>query len=254
MNKENQITRILNNYARMSFNFGPTLLSWLAENAARTYRMILDGERRSRELFDGHSSAMAQVYNHLIMPLANRRDRLTQIRWGIADYNIRFGHAPEGMWLAETAADTETLRLLAAGGHQASPSSRRANANASAPQRRHSRRQLRSKLGKPTGDWINTRNATVDPTHPYLVRFASGLSLAVFFYDGPTSRAIAFEGLLNSGEDLRHPPQAGLSRQQPAASWSTSPPTARATATTTAWRNGTRLRPSPAWSRTRTPG
>jgi alpha-amylase/alpha-mannosidase (GH57 family) len=94
VNQDNQITRIVNNYARMSFNFGPTLLSWLAENAPRTYRMILDGERRSCGLFDGHSSAMAQVYNHLIMPLASRRDRLTQIRWGIADYKHRFGHDP----------------------------------------------------------------------------------------------------------------------------------------------------------------
>jgi len=201
VNKQNEITRILNNYARMSFNFGPTLLSWLAENAARTYRMILDGERRSRALFQGHSSAMAQVYNHLIMPLANRRDRLTQIRWGIADYRQRFGHAPEGMWLAETAADTETLQLLAAEGIRFTILAPR--------QCRHVRPITGGKVGakvdnaKPTGDWIDTPNATVDPTHPYLVRFPDkpdAPPLAVFFYDGPTSRAIAFEGLLNSGE------------------------------------------------------
>jgi alpha-amylase/alpha-mannosidase (GH57 family) len=86
LNIKNQIVRIVNNYARISFNFGPTLLSWLKENAPRTYRMILDGERRSRKTFGGHSSAMAQIYNHIILPLANTRDRLTQIRWGIADY------------------------------------------------------------------------------------------------------------------------------------------------------------------------
>ena len=91
VNNKNQITRIVNNYARMSFNFGPTLLSWLMENAPRTYRMILDGERRSRKSFNGHSSAMAQVYNHIILPLANRRDRITQIRWGIADYQHHYG-------------------------------------------------------------------------------------------------------------------------------------------------------------------
>ena len=112
-NSKNQITRIVNNYARISFNFGPTLLSWLKEKAPRTHRMILDGERRSRRNFKGHSSAMAQVYNHMIMPLADRRDRLTQIRWGIADYQHHYGAPPEGMWLAETAADTETLELLA---------------------------------------------------------------------------------------------------------------------------------------------
>ena len=90
VNSKNQITRIVNNYARISFNFGPTLLSWLMENAQRTYRMILDGERRSRKSFKGHSSAMAQVYNHVILPLANRRDRITQIRWGIADYQRHY--------------------------------------------------------------------------------------------------------------------------------------------------------------------
>jgi alpha-amylase/alpha-mannosidase (GH57 family) len=192
VNKENQITRIINNYARMSFNFGPTLLSWLADNAARTYRMILDGERRSRDLFGGHSSAMAQNYNHLIMPLANHRDRLTQIRWGIADYKSRFGHAPEGMWLAETAADTETLRLLAEEGIRFTVLAPR--------QCKRVRPLPGGKSDNRQADWINTPNATVDPTHPYSIRFESGQSLAVFFYDGPTSRAIAFEGLLNSGE------------------------------------------------------
>jgi alpha-amylase/alpha-mannosidase (GH57 family) len=198
VNQNNQITRILNNYARMSFNFGPTLLSWLAENAPRSYRNLLDGERRSREIFSGHSSAMAQVYNHLIMPLANRRDRLTQIRWGIADYKSRFGHAPEGMWLAETATDTETLELLAQEGIKFTILAPR--------QCRRVRAISGGKVGskvdnaKPTGEWIDTPNAIVDPTHPYLARFADGHTLALFFYDGPTSRAIAFEGLLNSGE------------------------------------------------------
>ena len=203
VNKENLITRIVNNYARMSFNFGPTLLSWLADNAPRTYRMILDGERSSRELFKGHSSAMAQVYNHIIIPLANTRDRITQIRWGIADYKQRYGVAPEGMWLAETAADTLSLELMAAEGirftvlapHQCKRF------------RPISRQFSESEAGKapqvtihPTGDWINTPSSNVDPSRPYLVRFPSGHSIAVFFYDGPISRAVAFEGLLNSGE------------------------------------------------------
>ena len=96
VNIKNQIMRIVNNYARISFNFGPTLLSWLKENAPRTYRMILDGESRSRKRYRGHSSAMAQVYNHMIMPLASTRDRVTQIRWGIADYKSSFGVAARG--------------------------------------------------------------------------------------------------------------------------------------------------------------
>jgi alpha-amylase/alpha-mannosidase (GH57 family) len=188
VNNKNQITRIVNNYARISFNFGPTLLSWLVENAPRTYRMILDGERRSRKTFKGHSSAMAQVYNHIILPLANRRDRVTQIRWGIADYQLRYGTAPEGMWLAETAADNDSLELLAAHGIKFT---------VLAPHQCKRFRPLKS-----DAHWTDTPNASVDTTRPYLVRFASGLSIAIFFYDGPASRAIAFEGLLNSGEGL----------------------------------------------------
>ncbi len=116
VNGENQIIRIMNNYSRISFNFGPTLLSWLEENAPRTYRMIRDADRQSMLRYDGHGSALAQVYNHVIMPLAITRDRITQIRWGIADFQHRFGRAPEGMWLSETAVDFETLDLMAQNG------------------------------------------------------------------------------------------------------------------------------------------
>jgi len=196
VNSKNHIIRIVNNYARISFNFGPTLLSWLKENAPRTYRMILDGERRSRKNFKGHSSAMAQVYNHIIMPLANTRDRITQIRWGIADYQHHYQTPPEGVWLAETAADTETLELLAQHGIKFT---------VLAP---HQCKAIRSL--KDAGDWTPTPNATVDTTRPYLMRFDSGVSLAIFFYDGPRSRAIAFEGLLNSGENFAARLKAGF--------------------------------------------
>jgi alpha-amylase/alpha-mannosidase (GH57 family) len=188
LNEKKQITRILNNYARISFNFGPTLLSWLKENAPRTYRNILFGERRSRASYGGHSSAMAQVYNHIIMPLASDRDRITQIRWGIADYQSHYGSAPEGMWLAETAADTGTLELLAEHGIKFT---------LLAPHQCKRFRPL-----KEAAAWTETPGASVDTTRPYLVRFKSGASIAVFFYNGPTSRAIAFEGLLNSGDNL----------------------------------------------------
>jgi len=188
VNVKNQITRIVNNYARMSFNFGPTLLSWRKENAPRTYRMVLDGESRSRTRYRGHSSAMAQVYNHMILPLANARDKVTQIRWGIADYENSFGAPPEGIWLPETAADNATLEALAANGIRFT---------VLAP---HQSKRIRPLKGD--GHWIDTPDATVDTTHPYLLRFASGASIAVFFYNGPVSRAIAFEGLLNSGDNL----------------------------------------------------
>jgi alpha-amylase/alpha-mannosidase (GH57 family) len=179
----------------MSFDFGPTLLSWLKENAPRTYRMILDGERRSRRAFKGHSSAMAQVYNHIIMPLANRRDQVTQIRWGIADYRSHFGTAPAGMWLAETAANTDTLELLAQHGIKFT---------VLAPNQCKRIRMLAPSGGGDQNEhesWTNPIGS-VDTTRPYLVRFESGVSIAVFFYDGAASRAIAFEGLLNSGEAL----------------------------------------------------
>ena len=97
----------------MSFNFGPTLLSWLEQNAPRVHEAIVHADGRSQRRYSGHGSAMAQVYNHLIMPLASTRDRITQIRWGIADFRYRFGREPEGMWLPETAVDSESLDLLA---------------------------------------------------------------------------------------------------------------------------------------------
>ena len=193
VNNKNQIIRIVNNYSRMSFDFGPTLMSWLKENAPRTYRMILDGERRSRKFFGGHSSAVAQVYNHVIMPLANERDKITQIRWGIADYESHFGIVPEGMWLAETAADTESLELLAQHGIKFT---------ILAPHQCKRVRPLKTDGGGAEPAWTTPLSSSVDTTRPYLMRFKSGVSIAVFFYDGATSRAIAFEGLLNSGENF----------------------------------------------------
>ncbi len=191
-NKQDEIVRILNNYSRISFNFGPTLLSWLHEKAHRTYEMILEADRASQLRYSGHGSALAQVYNHIIMPLASTRDARTQIRWGIADFASRFGRKPEGMWLAETAVNRHVLDLMAQEGisytilapNQCARVARLAQAS--------------SEAAEP--DWIGTPDATVDPTQPYLVRLDEGRTIAVFFYNGPNSRAIAFEGLLDSGE------------------------------------------------------
>jgi len=207
-NKQDEIIRIMNNYARMSFNFGPTLLSWLEDKAPRAYRMIVDADKVSAQRYSGHGSAVAQVYNHLIMPLANRRDALTQIRWGIADFESRFNRKPEGMWLAETAVNRSVLDLMAQEGIKFT---------ILAPVQCARVRRLQPPAGttsKPNLDpvaaaaapaeesWTQTPNANVDPTHPYLVKLDEGRSIAVFFYDGPGSRAIAFEGLLNSGENF----------------------------------------------------
>src|SRR5882757_1711293 len=187
-NKQDEIIRIMNNYARISYNFGPTLLSWLHDKAPRTYRMILDADKFSAQRYSGHGSAMAQVYNHLIMPLANKRDALTQIRWGIADFEFRFGRKPEGMWLAETAVNRSVLDLMAREGIKFTVLA----PNQCASVRRASTDPLVTKTNaeQPAEiPWTTTPNASVDPTHPYTVTLDEGRSIAVFFYDGPGSRA-----------------------------------------------------------------
>jgi alpha-amylase/alpha-mannosidase (GH57 family) len=217
---ENKIIRIMNNYARMSFNFGPTLLSWLSDFAPRTYRMILDADRISAERHNGHGSAIAQVYNHIIMPLANERDARTQIRWGIADFEHRFGRKPEGMWLAETAASRWVLDLMAQEGIKftilAPNQCARVRPIAEPTPAAEAAEAESAEL-----TWTETPDGSVDTTHPYLVRLDEGRSIAIFFYNGPNSRAIAFEGLLNSGENfgsrlLSGFPSNGADRDEPA--------------------------------------
>jgi hypothetical protein len=180
------IAQIVNNYSRISFNFGPTLLSWMEENAPGVYKAILEADKLSQERFSGHGSAIAQVYNHIILPLANRRDKETQIIWGIRDFESRFGRKPEGMWLAETAVDNESLELLAAHGIQYT---------ILAPSQAARVRKI-----KHGARWKDVSGARIDPKRPYLVKLPSGQEISVFFYDGPISRAVAFEKLLDSGE------------------------------------------------------
>ena len=144
---------------------------------------------------------MAQVYNHVIMPLASQRDRITQIRWGIADYEHHYGVAPEGMWLSETAADTESLELLAQHGIKFT---------VLAPHQCKRIRPLKEgfRTLPSSGRIQQARRST--PRAPTWCAFESGASIAVFFYNGPTSRAIAFEGLLNSGESFAARLKAGF--------------------------------------------
>lgn len=197
-----KILNIVSNYARTSFNIGPTLLSWIEKNSPELYAAILESDRQSIQWRSGHGNAIAQVYNHIIMPLANQREKRTQILWGIRDFEYRFKRAPEGMWLAETAVDTATLEILSELGivytilapHQASRI-RKINA----------------------GKWRDVSGARVDPTMPYLCRLPSGRSITLFFYDRPISQAVAFEGLLKRGEDFAHRLLSGFSdiRQWP---------------------------------------
>ncbi len=188
LDPRDQIVRIVNNYASISFNFGPTLLSWLEAGEPRTYEAVIEADRISRERFSGHGCAIAQAYNHMILPLANARDQRTQVRWGVRDFEFRFGRRPEGMWLPETAVDIRSLEALAA------------ENIAFTILEPHQARRFRAIGAK---EWTVT-NGALDPTMPYRCTLPSGRTISIFFYDGPISRAVAFENLLARGENLAH--------------------------------------------------
>jgi len=182
---EGRISDIVNNYVHLSFDFGPTLLTWLSAKAPEIYRMVLEADARSvRER--GHGNAIAQGYNHAILPLCNDRDLRTQIRWGVADFRHRFRREPEGIWLPETAADLRTLQAVHDEGLRFTVLSP----------------FQCTRVRAPGGEWQDARDAKFDPTRPYRVALPSGAQLAVFFYDGPIARAVAFGEALQNGDDL----------------------------------------------------
>ncbi|MBK8576438.1 MAG: DUF3536 domain-containing protein [Elusimicrobia bacterium] len=197
LDSSGRIVEIVDNYRDISFNFGPTLLSWMERKEPDVYHRILDADRASLEARGGHGNALAQVYNHIIMPLASPRDRETQVVWGIKDFERRFGRKPEGMWLAETAANTGSLEVLAAHGIKFTVLS---------PTQAMAVRPARRATDRPDGDpssvggWENVSGGHVDPSRPYLWRSPKGAELAIFFYDAPISRAVAFEGVLSNGD------------------------------------------------------
>lgn len=192
---DGRIVDIVNNYSRISFNFGPTLVAWMEEKAPDVMAAIVEADRQSCERFAGHGSALAQAYNHIIHPLANRRDKVTQVVWGIRDFERRFGRKPEGMWLAECAADEESLDVLAEHGIKFTVLS---------PYQGSQMRRL--------GDehWEDVDGGRIDPSRAYQVNLPSGRSIAVFFYDAHVSKAVAFERLLNSGETFAHRLMSGF--------------------------------------------
>jgi len=186
LNPDGVIVNIVNNYSKISFNFGPTLLSWLQRHNNGVYEAVLEADRLSMERFSGHGSAIAQVYNHMIMPLASRKDKYTQIMWGIRDFQYRFNRYPEGMWLPETAVDIETLEILA---------EMNIKFTILSPAQALKVRRLGS-----TSEWKDVKGGKVDPSMPYICRLPSGNIINIFFYDGPISRDVAFGGLLHNGE------------------------------------------------------
>jgi alpha-amylase/alpha-mannosidase (GH57 family) len=197
---EGRITHILSNYDKISFDFGPTLLSWMEANAPEPYQAVLDADRQSIGQRSGHGNALAQGYNHFIMPLANTRDKRTQILWGIKDFEYRFKRYPEGMWLPETAVDIETLDILAESGIKFT---------VLAP---HQVSKVR-RIG--TGRWKDVSGGQIDPSRAYLCRLPSNREISLFFYDGQISRAASFEEeLLDRGENFVTRLSSGFSDQR----------------------------------------
>jgi alpha-amylase/alpha-mannosidase (GH57 family) len=187
LDTERRIIDLVNNYSRMSFDFGPTLFAWMERNAPDIYQAVLEADKVARERFGGHGAAIAQAYNHMIMPLANSRDKLTQVKWGIADFEYRFGRKPEGMWLPETAVDLETLDIMAEQG---------IGFTILAPgQAKRVRRKGEKK-------WKDLAGVGVDSRIPYTIALPSGRTIAAFFYDGGISHDIAFGDLLKNGESF----------------------------------------------------
>jgi alpha-amylase/alpha-mannosidase (GH57 family) len=187
LNDRGEVVGIVNNYEYLSFNIGPTLMSWLERYDVEVYQRILEADRKSCDRLNGHGNAIAQVYNHIIMPLANQRDKYTQIRWGKEDFRSRFNRDPEGMWLAETAVDYATLEVLVAEGIKfivLAPS-------------QAERCRLIPNNDQPVTQWLEVGGSQIDPTRPYRCFIADGNYIDIFFYDGPISRDMGFNEALS---------------------------------------------------------
>ena len=198
VDSRNRILDVVNNYEHMSFNFGPTLLSWMEQFAPLTYERIIKADIESVTEHSGHGNAMAQVYNHIIMPLANERDKETQVKWGIRDFEYRFGRKPEGMWLAETAVDDDTLRVLEANGIKFTVLSP------------YQALKIRKENDK---EWTDVSWGNIDParSYRYYIKSAPGKYIDLFFYDGAISRSVAFDELLKDGNKFAKRLREGVS-------------------------------------------
>ncbi|OEU49996.1 MAG: glycoside hydrolase, partial [Desulfuromonadales bacterium C00003096] len=186
LDPDKRIIDIVNNYAKTSFDIGPTLLSWIKTHHPDVYQALIEADRLSQKRFSGHGSAIAHAYNHMIMPLASSRDKRTQVIWGIRDFEYRFGRKPEGMWLPETAANLETLDILAEQG---------ITFTILAPRQARRVREICEEEWKDVNEKIDTRM-------PYMCRLPSGKTINLFFYDGQIAQDVAFRGLLNNGKNF----------------------------------------------------
>jgi alpha-amylase/alpha-mannosidase (GH57 family) len=218
LDEQGRILQLVNNFAHINFNIGPTLFSWIKKYHPDIYRRILEAEQKSQESNQGHGNAIAQIYNHIILPLANDRDKITQIIWGKREFRDRFGRDPESIWLAETAINMETVKCLID-------------------------QEIRYVILSPTqaqrirkfgeSNWTDVSHNTIDITQPYRIflrdktqetrneeeetnskkndskKKGDSLELApkyldVFFYDGPLSTEISFKHLLRDANTFAH--------------------------------------------------
>ncbi|MBN1354425.1 MAG: DUF3536 domain-containing protein [Candidatus Omnitrophica bacterium] len=185
LTSDGKLADIINVYTKINFDFGPTLLSWLGRHDPTAYKTILDADKKSMELFSSsHGLAIAQPYNHMIMPLASPRDKRTQIIWGIRDFEYRFGRKPEGMWLPETAVDLETLGIMVEYGIKFT---------ILAPHQAFRERKIGDK------EWSDLGKKGSPGNMPYICNLPSGGNIAIFFYNAEISHAVAFGNLLDDG-------------------------------------------------------
>lgn len=200
VNSQNKIIDIVSNYKRMSFNFGPTLLSWLEKHDPRTYERIVEANTLSIQEHNGHGNAIAQVYNHMIMPLANERDKYTQVIWGMKDFIYRFGHKPEGIWLAETAIDYDTVEVLIDCGIKFTVLS-------------PFQAQRVKLMNEPKAQWVDVSSGNIDPGKAYrcFSKKDPEKYIDLFFYDGAISKSVAFDNLLHNGEKFVNRLKDGIS-------------------------------------------
>ncbi len=202
--QDNKILDIVNNYSYISFNFGPTLLSWLEQYCPYSYERIIKADVESASRNNGHGNAIAQVYNHMILPLANDKDKHTQIIWGIKDFQYRFGRTPEGMWLAETACDDATLEALIDCGIKFTILSP------------HQAKAVRKLTAENKEKWSDVSWGNIDPAraYRYFAKSDKTKHIDLFFYDGPISKSVAFDELLVDGNKFISKLKNGVSKER----------------------------------------
>ena len=179
----------VNNFEYLSFNVGPTLLNWMKKKHPHRVKMIVDADRESVRKFNGHGNAIAQIYNHVIMPLANERDKITQIKWGVEDFKHTFNRDPEGMWLPETACNDATLEALI---------EEDIKFTILDPSQAYKIRKING------GEWKDISGGGIDTkkAYRYFSKKSSGKYINIFFYDGLFSKNIAFDDYITHADRM----------------------------------------------------